>query len=121
MIGAAAVAQIGAPAESVGLATPQREAVQHARGSIHPVIEHGIFQVLEGETLVAPIAPTERESGGESATRAAAGQTHASRVNPHVDRLIDDETQPFVAISGGERVWRFGREPVFNTGADAGQ
>src|ERR1700719_2396875 len=115
MIGSVVVAQIGAPAKSVGLATPQRESVHHARGRIHAVIEHGIFQVLEGDTIVAPVAPTERESGGESAARAAAGYPDAARVDPQIARVIDDVMQALVAIIEWKRVWRFRREPVFDT------
>src|SRR5208337_1156316 len=98
MVGSAAVAEIGVPTEIVGFATPQRESVQQARGGIHAVIEHRVFQVLEGDMIVTLVAPTERESGGESATRAAAGYADAARVDTQVARVIDDVTQARVAI-----------------------
>src|ERR1700739_2268166 len=110
MIGSIALAQIGAPAESVGLPTPHRKPIQLARRPIHPVIEHRVLQVLECQTIVAPVAPTERGRAGLSATRAAPPDANAARIEPQFGRVVEDVVKPAIAIVDRCRVWRFWRE-----------
>ena len=60
-------------------------------------------------------------AAASSTTRAAAGHADAARIDPQIARVIDDVTQALVAIIEWQRVWRFRRESVFDTDADAGQ
>ena len=111
--GVGGAAEIGPPAEHVGILVPDRcgEGARHVGVAI---VDHRVDQQLMGDGHLTAVAGEQGQAGRQSAAGAGSPDDQAVKVDAQLAGVANRPEQPGVAVLQGRGVGSLGRQPVFD-------